>query len=69
LSQDLFQPERLARGMLAIEPEYAAEIVMAFLDDALATGNRERAFLWFDVLGRIERAQNRAFMRPNTPPH
>ena len=69
MSQDSFEPERLARGMLAIEPDYAAEIVLAFLDDALATGNRERAFLWFDVLGRIERAQNRAIMQPRSPLH
>ncbi len=69
MSEDMFQPERLARGMLAIEPEYAAEIVLAFLDDALATGNRERAFLWFAVLGRIEQAQNRPLMRASSPPH
>ena len=55
--------------MLALEPDHAAEIVLAFLDDALATGNRERAYLWFEVLGRIEKAQNRALMHPNSPPH
>jgi len=52
----------MARGMLALHPECAVEIVLGLLDDAILSGERTRAWLWWHVLVHIEQmlAQDKA---------
>ena len=54
MAEKAFIPEQVARDVLALHADHAAEIATTFLDDALLLGNRDRAMLWWEVLVRIE---------------
>lgn len=63
LSQQLFKPENMARGMMMLYPELAREIALSLMNDAIMIGESKRAWLWWDVLvriGRIEEEEERA---------
>lgn len=51
---DIHKPDRLARGMMQLHPDNAAEVTLALLDDAMANGRQERALMWWAVLVRVE---------------
>jgi hypothetical protein len=55
--QELFKPENMARGMKALYPEMAREIVVGLLNDAMMIGESTRARLWWDVLVRLGRIE------------
>ncbi len=54
MAMDVFKPDRLARGMMELHPQNAAEVTLALLDDALVNGRQERALMWWAVLVRVE---------------
>ena len=47
----------MARGMKALYPEMAREIVVGLLNDAMMIGESTRARLWWDVLVRLGRIE------------
>ncbi len=51
---NLFEPERTARSLMTLYPDQANEIVLAFIDDALAQGDAARAVFWRDVMGALD---------------
>ena len=51
--QDDWKTRRLARGMLALEPQKAGQTTLAFMDDAILRGDFERARMWHAVLEYI----------------
>ena len=55
MSQQIFEPENMARGMIALYPELASEIAASLMNDAIMIGESARAQLWWDVLVRIGR--------------
>ena len=55
MSQQIFEPEHMARGMIALYPELASEIATSLMNDAMMIGESARAQLWWDVLVRIGR--------------
>ena len=55
VSQQIFEPEHMARGMIALYPELASEIATSLMNDAMMIGESARAQLWWDVLVRIGR--------------
>ena len=55
MSQQIFEPEHMARGMIALYPELASEIAASLMNDAMMIGESARAQLWWDVLVRIGR--------------
>ena len=58
VSQQIFEPERMARGMIALYPELASEIAASLMNDAIMIGENVRARLWWDVLVRIGRIRS-----------
>jgi hypothetical protein len=60
LSQQLFKPENMARGMMTLYPELAREIALSLMNDAIMIGENKRAWLWWDVLVRIGRIEEEA---------
>jgi hypothetical protein len=61
--QERFKPENMARGMKALYPELAREIVVSLLNDAMMIGESARARLWRDVLARISRIEEEEGLR------
>lgn len=57
--QQLFKPEHMARGMVALYPDLAGEIALSLMNDAIKIGEDVRARLWWDVLVRITRMQDK----------
>ena len=57
MSQQIFEPEHMARGMIALYPELASEIATSLMNDAMMIGESARAQLWWDVLVRIGRIE------------
>ena len=55
MSQQIFEPEHMARGMIALYPDLASEIAASLMNDAMMIGESARAKLWWDVLVRIGR--------------
>ena len=55
VSQQIFEPEHMARGMIALYPDLASEIAASLMNDAMMIGESARAKLWWDVLVRIGR--------------
>ena len=60
MSQQIFEPEHMARGMIALYPELASEIATSLMNDAMMIGESARAQLWWDVLVRIGRIRGEA---------
>ena len=58
MSQQLFKPEHMARGMITLYPDLAGEIALSLMNDAMLIGESARAMLWWDVLVRIGRMQS-----------
>lgn len=63
MSQQIFEPEHMARGMIALYPELASEIAASLMNDAMMIGESARAQLWWDVLVRIGRIRGEAPIR------
>jgi len=63
VSQQIFEPEHMARGMIALYPELASEIAASLMNDAMMIGESARAQLWWDVLVRIGRIRGEAPIR------
>jgi len=61
--QQAFQPEHMARGMLALYPGMAREIAVSLMTDAFLIGEDKRAWLWWDVLVRIGRIEEEERVR------
>ena len=57
MSQQIFEPEHMARGMKALYPDMAREIAASLMNDAMMIGESTRARLWWDVLVRIGRIE------------
>jgi hypothetical protein len=60
VSQQVFKPEHMARGMMTLYPDLAGEIALSLMDDAMLNGESARARLWWDVLVRIGRLKQEA---------
>jgi len=63
VSQQLFKPENMARGMMVLYPDLAGEIALSLMNDAMSIGESARALLWWDVLVRIGRLQEKERVR------
>ena len=60
MPREVFKPETMARGIMALYPELAREIALSMMNDAMMIGESTRARLWWDVLvsiGRIEQEE------------
>jgi hypothetical protein len=63
VSVPVFKPEHMARGMKALYPALAREIVIGLMRDAIAIGEDARAWLWWEVLVRIGRIEQEERVR------
>ena len=63
VAQQEFKPDYMARKMMRLYPELASEIVLSLMNDAIMIGESARAQLWWDVLVRIGRMQEKAGVR------
>ena len=63
MAQQLFKPENMARGMKALYPDLAREIVVSLMNDAVMIGESARAWLWWDVLVRLGRIEEEERIR------
>ena len=63
VSEELFKPDHMARGMMALYPDLAGEIALSLMNDAMSIGESARALLWWDVLVRIGRLQEEERVR------
>ena len=45
----------MARGIVTLYPDLAREIAASLMNDAIAIGENNRAWLWWDVLVSIGR--------------
>jgi hypothetical protein len=58
-----FEPEHMARGIVLLYPDMAHEIAFSLMRDAMMIGESARAMLWWDVLVRIGRIEEKAQVR------
>ena len=63
MAQQFFKPEHMARGMVTLYPDLAGEIALSLMNDAMMIGESARAMLWWDVLVRIGRLQEKERIR------
>ena len=63
MAQQIFKPEHMARGMITLYPDLAGEIALSLMNDAMMIGESARAMLWWDVLVRIGRLQEKERIR------
>ncbi len=63
MPQQLFKPEHMARGIVLLYPDLAHEIAFSLMRDAMMIGESVRAMLWWDVLVRISRIEEKALVR------
>ena len=57
MPREVFKPEYMARGIMALYPDLAREIALSMMNDAIMIGESTRAQLWWDVLVRIGRIE------------